>query len=123
MALHAGGDLGAFARWRTGRHLAACERCREEAAGFAGMREILPELRETPELQWNRLAAEMKANIRLGLAAGEGVRPGEAPLRDTPLFSGFRTMVATASVALLLVTGLALQHPRPEPGAAMREGD
>ncbi len=32
LALHAGGDLGAFARWRMERHLARCEACREEVA-------------------------------------------------------------------------------------------
>jgi hypothetical protein len=43
------------------------------------MRAILPELAATPEISWNRLAAEMKANIRLGLAAGECVRTLQTP--------------------------------------------
>ena len=73
LALHAGGDLGLIARWRTNRHLSRCERCREEVAAFQGLREVLPDLAEMPEVPWNRLAAEMKANIRLGLAAGECV--------------------------------------------------
>jgi anti-sigma factor RsiW len=112
LALHAGGDLGPLARWRTNRHLADCERCREEVAAFAGTREILPELNETPEIHWGRLAAEMKANIRLGLAAGECVRPGEVPLRKS-LFTGARALVALASMAALLVTGLMLERPMP----------
>ena len=78
------------------------------------MRAILPELAETPEISWNRLAAEMKANIRLGLAAGECVRTGQAPLRETPLFTRARAVVAFASVVVLLVAGLVLQHPAPE---------
>ena len=112
LALHAGGDLGAFARWRTNRHLADCERCREEAAAFASLRAIIPDLGEMPETPWNRLSAEMKANIRLGLEAGECVRMNEKPLRKS-LFSGVRAAVAVASVAALLVTGLLLEHPIP----------
>lgn len=112
LALHAGGDLGWFARWRANRHLDGCERCREDLAAFADLRNILPDLAETPEIPWNRLASEMKANIRLGLAAGECVRAGEKPLRES-LFSGARAAVALASVVALLVAALVLQHPAP----------
>jgi len=73
LALHAGGELGALARWKTGRHVSRCEQCRDEVEAFIGLREIVPDLAEIPEVPWNRLAAEMKANIRLGLAAGECV--------------------------------------------------
>jgi hypothetical protein len=113
LALHAGGDLGPIARWRTGRHLAECGDCRDEVSAFRGIRSILPELAETPEISWNRLAAEMKANIRLGLAAGECVRIGQMPLRETRLFTRARAVVAFASVVVLLVTGLVLEHPAP----------
>jgi hypothetical protein len=113
LALHAGGDLGLFARWRTEHHLAKCARCRDEVAAFDGLREVLPELAETPEIAWNRLAAEMKANVRLGLAAGECVRNGAPPWRERPLFAGARAVVAFASVVALLVTGLVLEHPAP----------
>jgi hypothetical protein len=116
LALHAGGDLGWFARRLTERHLAWCERCRDEADGFAAMREIVTDLAEIPEVPWNRLAAEMRANIRLGLEAGECVRAGEAPLRDTPLFTGARAAVAFASIVALLVTGIVLERPMPNPG-------
>jgi hypothetical protein len=113
LALHAGGDLGMFARWRMERHLSNCERCRDEVAAFEALREVVTDLAETPELHWNRLAAEMKANIRLGLAAGECVRGPELALRDTPFFTRTRAAVALASVAALLVTGLILEHPVP----------
>jgi hypothetical protein len=113
LALHAGGDLNWFARWRTERHLSTCERCRDEVDAFAATSEIFSDLAEIPEVPWNRLAAEMKANIRLGLEAGECVRAGEIPLRDTPIFSGLRAVVALASVAALLVTGIALERPAP----------
>lgn len=114
LALQAGGDLGWIARWRTDRHLARCERCREDVAAFTELRQVLPDLNETPEIPWTRLASEMRANIRLGLAAGECVRAEEKPLRQS-LFSGARAAVALASVVALLVTGLVLEHPAPAP--------
>ena len=114
LALHAGGDLGPIARWRTSRHITHCDRCRGEVAAFAEMIEVLPELAEMPEVPWSSLSGEMKANIRLGLAAGECVRPGDVPLRKS-LFSGVRAAVAVASVAALLVTGLMLEHPVSRP--------
>ena len=114
LALHAGGDLGWFARYRVERHLQQCDRCREEVDAFAATREIFTDLAEIPEVPWNRLAAEMKANIRLGLEAGECVRSGDVPLRDTPWFSGARAAVALASIAALLVTGIILERPAPQ---------
>lgn len=113
LSLYAGGDLGFFAHWRVERHLAKCEGCGEEVAAFQAMREIVTDLSEIPEVPWNRLAAEMKANIRLGLAAGECVRVGETPLRERPLFTGVRAAVALASIITLAVTGLMLEpHAR-----------
>ena len=113
LALHAGGDLGLLARWKTRRHLAKCERCRQEMADFEELREILPELAETPEISWNRLAAEMRANIRLGLAAGACVGDGEKPLRLNPWFTGARAAVALASIMAVVVTGVVLERPGP----------
>lgn len=109
LALHAGGDLGWLAGWRARRHLDGCAQCREEVAAFRGLREVLPDLNEIPEVAWNRLASEMKANIRLGLAAGECVRAEDKPRH--PFFSGARTAVAVASVVALLVTGVMIERP------------
>ncbi len=120
LALHAGGDLGPFARWRTARHVARCESCREEVAAFDEVRQSLPGLAEVPDLQWNRLAAEIKANVRLGLAAGECVRSVDPPLRESTLFNRGRALVAFACAAVLLVTGMVLE--RPVPTAAREEG-
>jgi len=112
LALHAGGDLGFFARWRTRRHLAQCDDCRDEASRYEAVREITADLAEIPELSWNRLAAEMKANIRLGLAAGECVS-GPATVADRAGFSGLHTLMAYAAVILLVVAGVWLQRPVP----------
>jgi hypothetical protein len=114
--LHAGGDLGPWARWNTQRHLSMCDLCRDEVAAFSGVREILPDLAEIPEVPWNRLAAEMRANIRLGLAAGECVRTADAPLRQAPLFTGAHAALAFASIVVMVATGLLLTHPSPVAG-------
>jgi hypothetical protein len=113
LALHAGADLGAFARWRAERHVSRCEQCREEIAAYRRMRSILPDLAETPEIQWNRLAAEMKANIRLGLAAGECVRDASAT-RRRPV-SGWRAGIVFASIAALIAAGISIERPAPVP--------
>jgi hypothetical protein len=120
LALHSSGDLGWFAAWKTERHVARCARCREEVAGFREMREGLPGMAELPDVQWNRLAAEMRANIRLGLAAGECVRESDpAELEPSPLFNTARAVVAFAGVVTLLVTGLVLERPSPRPVVSM----
>jgi hypothetical protein len=78
------------------------------------MRETLPEIAELPEVQWNRLAAEMRANIRLGLAAGECIREAEdTEMEPSPLFNMARAVVAFAGVFTLIVTGLVLERPAP----------
>ncbi len=114
LSLHAGGDLGRFARWRVERHLAKCDRCAAEVSAFEGVREAIGELNSIPELPWNELAAEMKANIRLGLAAGECVRGMETPLRDSRWFTGARMAVACAGIVALIATGIVLERPEPQ---------
>ncbi len=112
LALHAGGDLASLARWRVRRHLARCAECREEVASFEQFRQLLPSLDDSRDIHWNRLAAEMKANIRLGLAAGECVRADD-PAGAGPIWSYARVGVALASVAVLLATGVMLERPGP----------
>jgi len=104
LALHAGGDLGPWARWRASRHVAQCKNCRAEIAAFEGVRTILPELSAIPEVPWNRLAAAMKAKIRLGLA--------DEPRTVAP-FGWARAATAFAGVVSLVVAGLVLEQARP----------
>ena len=116
LALFAGHDLGFVSEWRIDRHVRQCEPCRAAVDAFAALRlEIVP-LGELPEsLGWNRLAAEMKANIRLGMAAGECVA-GHTE-RDKgpgwPSFTGLQTLLAYAAVIVLVVAGVWLQRPSP----------
>jgi hypothetical protein len=112
LALHAGGDLGAFRRWLTAWHVARCAECSEEVAGYAEMRNLLPELAELPDISWNRMAAEIKANVRLGLEAGECVRTEEISLPRASM-KGWRAAVAFASVIVLVGGCLVLERPAP----------
>jgi anti-sigma factor RsiW len=119
LALFAGKDLGPLARWRTQRHLDRCPRCRAEVTEFSGLRLEMGDLTELPGISWNRLAAEMKANIHVGLAAGECVR--DSRLGASPLL-GMRAAIACASVAVLLLAGMLLEKPAPVAIAEQRAG-
>ena len=117
LALFAGRDLSFISEWRIRRHLAGCEQCRAGVAAFESLQRETASLGELPsDLAWNRLASEMKANIRLGLSAGECVA-GYPALRESPKlssFSGFQTLLAYAGVILLVIAGLWLQRPAPK---------
>ncbi len=108
LALYAGGDLGLAARCAVAVHLARCPCCRAAIAGFRAARKELSRMAaETPAgWDWDRLAAEMRANIRVGLVAGECVEP--APARRP----GWRPAAALATVILVLAAGLWVQRPR-----------
>lgn len=120
LALYAGQDLGWFARRRTARHLTDCRECRDEVRAYRSARDQLVALDEAPAIQWNRLAIEMRANIRLGLAAGECVREEKAAgiLAPFGVLSNLRALTACASVMALLAAGLFLQRPTPAPPVA-----
>lgn len=124
LALYAGEDLGWFARRRTGRHLAHCSQCRREVAAFASVRESLAALNELPVISWSRMAAEMKANIRLGLEAGECVRgPQRTGAREVfGWLSNVRALTACASAMAMVAVGLFLQRPAPVAPTVAAEG-
>lgn len=109
LALYAGRELGLVARWRAERHLAHCDQCRSDVEEFTELRSGLVELDDLPGVSWTRLASEMKANIRLGLEAGECVAAHPQPR----LFSGPRPAIAFACIALLVIAGIALERPEP----------
>jgi len=119
LALFAGRDLNFLSEWRVGRHVSGCGECRATVEAFEALRSETATLGELPpEIAWNRLASEMKANIRLGLAAGECVAGGrfdEAPPKGFLGYKayGFQTPLAYAGVVLLVFAGLWLQRPEP----------
>jgi hypothetical protein len=115
LALYAGQELGLLARWRTRRHLAACERCRDEVEAYCDLRAGLPLMVNIPDAGWSRLSAEMKANIRLGLSAGECVRDPQPEEPRRVSFLSARALVACACVVVLLTVGVLLERPVPRP--------
>jgi hypothetical protein len=105
LALYAGGEAGLWRRWRVARHLKGCHDCRRLVEEHQAIRQWTREQGELPaELGWPQLAAEMKANIRLGLAAGEcvgGALEAAAPKWWRPAL--------VAPVLLVIVLGWWLQ--------------
>lgn len=121
LALYAGADLPLWRRWRIRLHLRRCDRCRAEVQEFRRMRETLAAASQEapfPEAVWERIAAEMQANIRLALAAGACVAAHE-PARRRPWA---RAAALAAPVLLLALVGVWLQHSRPQ-GTAPGSGE
>jgi hypothetical protein len=77
LALFAGGELSRVERWRVGWHVSRCAACEAMVRDHKEAAELLRnELNVLPErLHWDRLAAEMTGNIRVGVAAGQCVAP------------------------------------------------
>lgn len=77
LALYASGDVSLWQRAAIHLHVRQCERCREIVGEFRTDAKVLREASAAlPEgLDWARLSAEMTANIRVGLEAGECVTP------------------------------------------------
>lgn len=112
LSLLAGGELNWWERFRLNRHASGCRECRMELESLRDTRLALTDLaQEMPsQLNWDRMAAEMKANIRLGLEAGEIVAPAgggreravDDDLQPEGYGSFFKPVVALASVAVVL---------------------
>jgi len=125
LALLAGGDCGLVRRFFLNRHVARCGDCRDMAAAFGelrlAVRDAAPDY-PSSEADWGRLAGEMRANIRVGLAAGECVR--EAPAASTgwrPADWRHRLAIGMAGVLLLVGASAFLRGLLPHvsaPGVA-----
>jgi hypothetical protein len=111
LALYAGGDCGMWGRLRTGRHIAGCEACQRSLEAYRAASKLARQsLGELPEdLDWNALALEMRANIRVGLAAGECVQP----VPRLPARLGWRPSLAMAGVVLMAMSAWLLYLPQP----------
>jgi predicted anti-sigma-YlaC factor YlaD len=107
LALLAGGDCGRLRSFILNRHVARCGDCRDTVASFGELRSETLELAESnvlPEADWSGLAGEMRANIRLGLAAGECV--AAAPARILPV--SWKPRLAMGAACVLLLTGVGI---------------
>lgn len=108
LALYAGGDLSWVRQRLTERHVRSCGHCQNVAADYS---ELRSEGSSFPKIQWTRLAEEMQANIRLGLAAGECVT--RRPVRS--FVSGQRLAIVGGVLGLLLIAGVWTQRPVVHP--------
>jgi len=121
LALYAGRDLGLWERFRISRHLYHCERCQRHLEELASVREWMGAQAEDMPVgvNWDDLAAEMRANIRLGIAAGQCVAE---PVRPKASLSRWRTPALVSPVLLILVAGWILLSLNPplKPVAAYR---
>jgi hypothetical protein len=129
LALYASGDLRLLQRLSVRLHLAKCESCRDLADEFRADARLLHDAAgELPEgVNWARLSAEMSANIRVGLEAGECVAPraqskhARVPILILP---AWRSLALASSVALVLAavlgTGWWLNMPAEETQALGR---
>jgi hypothetical protein len=117
LALLAGGDCGWIERLRLKRHISHCGDCQDSMASFADIRSSLQEMAlpavTSDDTRWERLATDMRANIRLGLAAGECVAAAPAEPVRKPWFPKFA--YGAAGVIVLLGAGMFLRGLLPQP--------
>lgn len=106
LALLAGGEAGRVQHFLLDRHVRTCAACQETIAEYRDLRSELAEP-GLPDLNWNFLAEDMRANIRLGLEAGACVNTTHVLGRWNPKL-GF----AFASLALLIGSGYFLRDIR-----------
>ena len=109
LSLYSGGDVNLLERCWMGLHLMGCERCRAKVESLkSATLELRNAASELPEnLNWDRLAAEMTGNIRVGLAAGECVASHHGQLG----WLNWRGAAALASATALIVTAWWLNIP------------
>jgi hypothetical protein len=110
LALYSNHDLSWIDRLRVRWHVKSCNRCADdvsafEAVGFA-VRSSTDEL--PAGLRWENLAAEMTANIHLGLEAGECVGP--VPVNRSERM-GWRAALVMASMTIVLLAAWWLNPP------------
>ena len=120
LALFSGGDLGFVDRWRVHVHLKSCPLCQREVDGYraasAGLSEETADLPSA--LNWDRLAAEMTANIHVGLEAAECV----APVRSTGFRPVWRAAALVTAMSLLVGMAWVLNPPPRSSQPGMRGG-
>lgn len=115
LALLAGGECGFTRAFLLNRHVRHCPDCAAEVGEFSVLRAETSDFMP-PAVKWESLASEMRANIRLGLAAGECVRYSvAAPKSRNP-----RLVIAFASLIALIGTGVfySRHQNRTETGGA-----
>ncbi|MBZ5672926.1 MAG: hypothetical protein LAP61_01640 [Acidobacteriia bacterium] len=122
LALYATGDLPFWRGTLVKFHVRRCDECRSLVEALRMDRQ---ELRRSADdmpaeissnFDWDQLAAEMTANIRVGLAAGECVTPRE---RKVAAIS-WRPMAIAAGLVVLLAGAWWLNIPRSDTETIVR---
>jgi hypothetical protein len=101
LALFISGDVNLLKRALVRLHIGGCEACRTRGEAYRQGRQSLKQAAAElpPGLNWESLAAEMTANIRVGLAAGECVAPR---LKKPVAFAAWKpAAIVTGIVAVL----------------------
>jgi hypothetical protein len=111
LALFASGDAGFVRGLLLARHVRNCASCNGTVEEYRGLTAALA-ADVFPVDAWNQLAAEMHANIRLGLEAGACVRGEEAAAS----WWNPRLGVAMATLVILAGAGFVLR-PSAQPSA------
>lgn len=110
LALFVSNDVSLWKRIAVRVHSSHCDDCRVRIEAYRLDRQRRK--REAADLpagiHWERLAAEMTANIRVGLAAGECVAP---KARKHAALAGWRPAAAAAAVVVLLAGAWWLNLP------------
>lgn len=114
LALYAGKELPFAARLPIAWHMRGCAQCRRQMEEFSDVRAFLGAQEETipARLNWNALASEMKANIRLGLAAGEIV----ADAKPVRIAAHWWTPAMALPVLVLVIAGWIVESVHPPLG-------
>jgi hypothetical protein len=112
LALYASGDLPVWRRVLVKVHVHRCNECRGMVEALCADREELRRSADTlpANLDWDRLAAEMTANIRVGLAAGECVTPRERKVASI----SWRPAAIAAGLVVILAGAWWLNIPRTD---------
>jgi hypothetical protein len=110
LAVYAAGDMSCWTRPLIHLHVSRCAVCKGRAEAYRTDQQRIRELADElpPGLNWDRLAAEMHANIHVGLEAGECVAPRTGK-RGIP--AGWRVAAAIAGFSALLISAWWLNMP------------
>jgi hypothetical protein len=116
LALWSGGDLGPWDRWRTGRHVTGCASCASEVQALRAAREHVQQVTaQLPEnLNWNQLAAEMTANVRVGLAAGQAIARFDKPALSGRPRLGWNAAMVVICATVVFGAAFWINLPRPQ---------
>jgi hypothetical protein len=119
LALYATGDLGWWTNPAFRLHVSRCPQCKGRAEEYRqDQQNIRRQANALPAgVNWDRLAAEMTANIRVGLAAGECVAP-RGKHRSIP--TGWRVAIVSSSFVALLIGAWWLNMPASQTASLER---